>query len=241
MLISTRGIVIRNTKYSDNSVISKIYTRRLGMQSYIINNIHSPKAQIKPSLLLPATILEVVAYHNNLKDIHRIKEARPSPVFESLPFDVIKSSIGLFISELVNKSIKEEEANEPLYDFIEECILYLEHSAVSETLLPLFFILNLSRFLGFAPNDNWSATSPTFHMEDGGFTKNTGREEIIVVEPHSEYLNILLGTTLSGLGELKIPKFSRQLLLNKMVAYYSLHIPGFINLKSLPVLVNTLN
>ncbi len=240
MLVSTRGIVIRNVKYSESSVISKMYTRTLGMQSYIIQGIHSPKASIKPSLLQAMTLLDLVAYHNKLKDLHRLKEAKPSPILESLPFDVNKSSIGLFMSEVIYKTIKEEEHNEPLFDFIEECIIYLDRSASPEPLLPLHFMLELSRHLGFYPHNNIDEDSCYFQLKDGYFSPNSGRETEVISPPHSQHLSSMLGVPLEQLKEINIPRASRQYLLESMCTYYSLHVPGFTHIKSLQVLTSTL-
>ena len=240
MLISTRGIVIRNVKYSESSVISKIYTRTLGMQSYMIQGIHGAKAAIKPSLLQAMTLLDLVAYHNKLKDLHRLKEARPAPVLESLPFDVNKSSIGLFMSEIIYKTIREEEPNEPLFDFIEECIIYLDESETTQPLLPVFFMLELSKHLGFYPHNNIDEDNYYFHLKEGYFSPNSGIENEVISPPHSKYLSLLLECTLETLKDLHIPKTSRQILLENLCTYYSLHIEGFSHVKSLQVLTSTL-
>ena len=240
MLINTRGIVIRNVKYSDSSVISKMYTRRLGMQTYIIQSIHSPKANIKPSLLQPMTILDLVAYHNKLKDMHRLKEAKASPVLDNLPFDVVKSSVGLFMSELIYKSVKEEELNEPLYDFIEECILYLDSSGTNEPLLPLYFMLGLSVFLGFPPQDNMSEDRNYFDLKEGVFVEKENFALDTIPPPHAQYLASLMNCTLQDINLQSIPKASRQILMDKLITFYGYHLAGFNGLKSLSVLTSTL-
>lgn len=240
MIIDTRGIVIKNTKYSDTSVISKIYTRELGMQTYIINRIHSPKAPIKPSLLQPLTILEISAYHNKLKSIQRLKEAKTSPNLNSIPFEVVKSSIGLFISEVLYICIKEEEPNEALFDFLVSLILHLDNSPDPQPLFPLYFMLSLSKFLGFPPHNNRTNTNNIFHLKEGEFMDSTDNADLIIEGEDSLHLSQILSISLVGMNELNIPKPSRNSLMNKIIMYYSLHIPSFTNLKSLPVLISTL-
>src|SRR5665213_2692691 len=105
MLVNTSGIVIRNTKYGEDSVISKIFTREFGMQTYIINGIHGPKASIKASLIQPLTILDLVVYYQKLKEIQRIKEARCPVQLTSLHSDHTKSGICMFVSEVLFKVI----------------------------------------------------------------------------------------------------------------------------------------
>ena len=239
MLIHTQGIVIRNVKYSDSGVISKIYTRNLGMQSFLIQGIYAPKAMIKPSLLQPMTILELVVFHNKIKDLQRLKEARPQPLLSYLPFDVNKGSIGLFMSEIIYKTIKEEEQNNPLFDFLMECIIYLDQSPSSEPLMPLYFMLELSKHLGFYPNNN-NEENYFFHLKEGEFFSYPAKEDETIIPEHAIYLSRLLHSKLSDLQGIHIPKISRQYLLEKLCLYYSLHMPSFTQLKSLSVLSNTM-
>lgn len=240
MLTKTSGIVLKNTKYSDSSVISKIYTRQLGIQTYIVNAIHSPKAAIKPSLLQPMMLLDMVVYHNPAKNIHRIKEVKGLPVLNNLHFDVIKSAIGMYMAELIYRSVKEEEPNENLYDFLEDCILRVDASDSGLALWPVFFALHFTQWLGFFPNNNWSAATPYFNIEEGSFVPFLQQQAHYIEPPHSEYLSQLLNASADSFSAINIPKASRNLLLSRVMDYYSTHIADFSTLRSLPVLASLL-
>lgn len=241
MLQKTAGIVIRNTKYSESSVISKIYTRQLGMQSYIINGLHSPKAPIKPSLLQPLTLLELVVYSNPNKNIQRIKEATSFPSLQNLHFDVIKSSIGLYIAELIHRSVMEEEPNQRLYNFLEQSVLALDEAGTGIGLFPIYFSLHLTNHLGFFPQNNFSAhDKDIFSLEEGEFTDQPVSEENAILPPDSQYFSQIISTEYEHLPSLHIPRNTRNALLIKILRYYKLHLPNFQDLKSLPVLMNVL-
>ncbi|MDQ3072124.1 MAG: DNA repair protein RecO [Bacteroidota bacterium] len=237
MLAKTSGIVLRNTKYAESSVISKIYTRQFGIQTYIINSVRSPKAAIKPSLLMPLSLLEMVVYHNTTKDIQRIKEAKNNPVLHRLHFDVVRSAIALYTAELIYKSVKEEEANEELYTFLEHFIQRLDDEHTPLTLMPLYITVELTRHLGFYPHGNYSAANPVFILAAGEFAESPAHGGNNIEEPHSRYLHTLLGHSLSDLDTLHIPKAARNHLLHRMQDYYMLHLPNFQPLKSLGVLM----
>src|SRR6266576_857317 len=97
MIHRTRGIVFRTIKFSETSVVSKIYTEKFGMQSYIVNGVRSEKSKTKAAQLQVMSILEMEVYHQENRNLNRIKEMRPAYVFTSLLFEPLKSSIGLFM------------------------------------------------------------------------------------------------------------------------------------------------
>ena len=78
MVHNTKGIVLRVVKYGETSVIVTIYTELFGIQSYIVNGVRttSKKGASKASLFQPAAILDLIVYHNELKNLQRIKESR---------------------------------------------------------------------------------------------------------------------------------------------------------------------
>src|SRR6476620_11401393 len=126
MIHRTRGIVFRTIKFSETSVISKIYTEKFGMQSYIINGVRSEKSKTKAGQLQVMSILEMEVYYQENRNLNRIKEMRPAYVFTSLLFDPLKSSLGLFMMEVLNKCIHEEETNEAMYAFIADGLQLLD-------------------------------------------------------------------------------------------------------------------
>src|SRR4030095_3209256 len=142
MLQKTAGIVFRTIKFSETSVVSKIYTERFGMQSYIINGVRSPKSRFKASLLQSLSLLEMEVYYRENRNLNRIKEFQPAYIFKSIPFDVVKSSVGLFMIDVLSKSIREEEPNTGLFQFIFEKVTSLDEC---EQLPPEFLLHFLIR------------------------------------------------------------------------------------------------
>ena len=236
MLVKTPGIAIKNTKYGETSVISKIYTRQFGMQSFIINGIHAAKAAIKPSQLQSLVLLDLVIYNNHTKKLQRIKELKSQPVLANLHFDVIKSSIGMYMAELIYKTIKEEEPNEALYDFLEEMVLKLDTAKGKLSFLPLVFTIRLSGLLGFYPQNNFSNERKIFSLQDGRFKEFPDKNEEIIEAPYTEYLSGLLQENPTQ----PIPRQARTYLLNRLMDYYNAHIPSFQEIKSLSVLHSVL-
>lgn len=151
MLYKTRGISLSHIKYRESSIIAKIYTEAFGMQSYIVNGVRSKKAGTKIALFQPLTMLDLVVYHNKKKEINRISEIKCSLNSQTIPFNIKKTSIALFLTELLNKTLHEEEENEPLFEFINQSIEILDGLKEKFENFHLHFMLLLSRYLGIKP------------------------------------------------------------------------------------------
>ena len=226
MLHKTRGIALNYIRYRETSIIVKIYTEEFGIQSYVVNGVRTAKSKTnRIALFQPMTLLDLVVYHKSKEHtIHRLAEVKCSLPFKSLPFDFIKSSISLFITELLVKTLREEEANTPLFEFLNEAIIYLEESSEGFENFHLQFLAKYSFYLGFGID--------------------TVREmEQQLAENHYPYtLDALMQEALQRfiLLPFDYPNYldrqRRQQLLNTLIFYYKTHLEGLGEIKSLEVL-----
>jgi len=149
MLHKTRGIVFRLTKYGETSIIVSIFTEAFGLQSYIVNGVRSKASKNKIALYQPLTLLDLVVYHREHGDIMRIKEIRCAHPYHSLPMDVRKTSMAMFINEIVNKTVKDQSHAHELCDFMFYSLMSLDEQTAGVENFHLIFLLKLARFLGF--------------------------------------------------------------------------------------------
>jgi len=240
MLHKTRGIVFHQIKYSESSVIVKIYTEKLGIQSYLVKGIRKKNPTIKPGYFQALTLLDLVVNKKEKKDLQFIKEIRLAYPFNTIHQNIVKSAVALFLNEILYKSIREEEANQKLFDFLYNTIKILDITDESLSLFHLIFMLQLSKYLGFFPKENYSEKDKFFNLQDGEFQPIPATEHIFLNEKQSRYLNILLSQNFENHSEITIQKNIRDELTIEILKYYQLHISGFSNLKSLPVLSEVL-
>ena len=118
MLHKTRGIVFKTTDYSESSVVVQIFTEKFGLQSYIINGAKKPKAKISRNMLQPLHLVDMVVYHKSNGNVQRIAELKNSPTLQTIPYDVIKSCIVMFLNEVLYKAVKQQTPDETIFDFI---------------------------------------------------------------------------------------------------------------------------
>ncbi len=234
MLVTTQGIVLRSVNYGETSVILDIYTKDFGRRSYILNGVRKKNAAFKQALVNVSSWVEMVTYHRDDKDLLRIKEVKPHIIYESIPFDVIKGTVSLFMTELLEKTVRESEKNVPLFQYIEQSYRTLDR-AEKTTYFPLGFPIGLMQFLGFAPSTEHPKTDLFLDIREGRFVPN---------QPHIHYLDEtlsqfwkLLEYTLPGNPPPEnMNKSERQALLDGIMEYYKFHIEGFKGLNSLSIL-----
>src|SRR5690349_15199853 len=151
MLVKTRGIVLNYLKYRETSIIARVYTETLGLQTYIINSIRKKGPGSRIALFQPLTLLEMVVYTSGSGGITRISEYKCAHPFTTLLYDIRKSSIALFLSEIISASVKEEEENPGLFAFLYQSIVALDTKTENFENFHLGFLLQFAHFLGFGP------------------------------------------------------------------------------------------
>src|ERR1700741_3550871 len=172
MLHKTRGIVFKTTDYGESSVIVQIFTEKFGLQSYIINAVKKPKAKISRNMLQPLHLLDMVVYHKNAGSVQRISELKNAPVLQTIPYDVIKSSLAIFLNEVLYKAVRAQSADENLFGFVFSAIEWLDHQTEGLANFHLLFLIQLTRYLGFYPDRTLAAGADYFDLRNGVFCRH---------------------------------------------------------------------
>ena len=236
MLHKTRGIVLRTANYADTSIITKIYTERFGIQSYLIKGAKRKKASIKANLFQPFSLLELVAYKKEKKQLQTLKEARPEIYFYSIPHEPAKTSILFFLNEVVLKCLQEEENNPELFSFLHESIQTLDAEENSFINLHLIFLVRLSRFLGFYPQGGFSDTNSLFDLRDGKFTNKKPLHPDYLTAENSRLLNKIILCNYYTMKNMVLSGKERKNLLDIILRFYELHLSGMNSISSRKVL-----
>ncbi|CAG5012285.1 DNA repair protein RecO [Dyadobacter sp. CECT 9275] len=226
MLHKTKGIALNYLRFRESSIIAKIYTESFGIQSYIVNGVRSSKAKgNRIALFQPLTLLDMVVYHKGKQDtVHRIAEMKCYEPFKSLPYHVTKSGISLFVTEILGKTLKEEEQNEPLFHFIEQSILYLDEAETGFENFHIQFLLHLASYLGFGIDE---AEDLETELKNNYYPRLTDDMDMGVI-----------GTLLTGQYgvPIKMDRIRRAVLLEKLIFFYKIHMESLGEIKSLDVL-----
>jgi DNA repair protein RecO (recombination protein O) len=202
----------------------------------MVNSVRKKNAKVRSSVFQSLSLVEMIVYHKERGGLQRISEIRQAPALRTVPFDVLKSSMALFINEVLYKSIREEEANPQLFDFIFHSIQWLDVHEPANPDFHLLFLVQLSKYLGFYPTDNYSETNTVFNLQEGIFEALTPPHPFFLKQPLSEHFYQILRHLPDFSAHLKIPAHEKRELIERILEYYQLHISGFGNIKSHKVL-----
>jgi DNA repair protein RecO (recombination protein O) len=222
MIHKTRGIVFRFTRYGETSIIVTIFTEAFGLQSYIVNGVRSKTSKNKIALYQPLTLLNLVVYHRERANIERIKEIQCFHPYHSLTVDIKKATIAMFITELLNKTVKEESGQPNLFEFLVEALIRMDSLEKNEENAHLIFLIKLSRYLGFGPQ---------FANEVLGGRITDEKTELVLQQ--------LLTTDFEN--DVVVSKEQRRNLLELLLKFYQEHLENFGELKSVQVLRDVLS
>ncbi|KOF02595.1 hypothetical protein OB69_09695 [Roseivirga seohaensis subsp. aquiponti] len=228
MLHRTRGIVLSYIKYRETSIIVRVFTEAFGMQSYIVNSVRSAKSRGKMALYQPLGLLDLVVYHKNGKDLQRISEAKFAYGYSSIPFNPVKTGIGIFLTEMLSKTLREESENEGLYDFVHQAMVIFDHLETNISNFHLQFLMKCSGYLGFEPQ---SAEGFIEELGEHGVHFSTLEAERAII---SDLMNKPLG------DEITLSSQLRRDVLSHIIKFYQIHVSGLNEIKSLEVLKEVL-
>lgn len=235
MLEKTRGIILHTVKYGDSSLIVTVYTEKFGRQAFLIHAVRSTRSKTKAGILQPLFIVDLEVYEKMTREVQRIREVRIAHTYSSIPFDIIKTTQVLFLSEVLFRILQEEESNPSLFHFLEGTLLFFDMMGKEKSLFYIWFLVHLTSYLGIVPDIQGN--------QDGWLDMQKGT--IVPFEPlHSPYmdriitlkLKQLLQTQLQDLGGFNLAREERQILVKNLLEYYHLHFNTLVNLKSFEIL-----
>jgi DNA repair protein RecO (recombination protein O) len=243
MTHKTRGIVLRNIRYGETSLVVTVFTELFGVQAYMVNGVRTAKKTGNKAVLYqPASLLEMEVYHSEQRSMHRIKECSWPYLFKEVLSDVVKNSIALFMVELLYKMLKQPEQNNDLFYFCEDALQVLDEAppAVAAN-FPLYFSLQLPQFFGFSISDMppalAAAESVYLDLQEGVFTSTQPLTHHYIQDEDAMTTSELLKVMHPDeLAQVKLNQQKRRNLLLRYMDYYALHIPEFGTMKTLQVL-----
>ncbi|MFN3967574.1 DNA repair protein RecO [Flavobacterium sp.] len=232
MQVKTKAIVISSLKYQEKSLIVKCFTLSDGLKSYFVQSaFSSKKSNQKIAYFQPLTLLEIEANHKNKGTLEHFKEIKLAHAYHTINTDVIKSTIVIFLSEMLHHSIQEEEKNENLFLFLESALLWLDNHEETAN-FHLILLLEVTKFLGFYP-DTTDIDGKHFEMKDGVFSPFLGTS---CLTEHETHLFKKLIDLKFDSNQKVFAGIERQILLKILLDYYTIHLDGFKKPKSLEVL-----
>ena len=239
MIAKTNAIVLSKLKYGENDLIIKCYTKQFGVVSFLQKGIlKSKKGKVKKAYFQLLTQLQLEITYQDNRSLQYIKEVKPHVIYTTLHNNIYKSTIVMFLAEVLATSLQEEEKNESLYQYLETTLQWLDMQENCAN-FHLLFLLKLTKHLGFYPEQNTNNTS-FFNLKDGKFEEKP-TDLYSISGKNLTLLKQLLGTIFDDLSAIKINATQRQVFLTMLLLYFDLHLGSFKKPKSLEIFNQVFN
>jgi DNA repair protein RecO (recombination protein O) len=236
MLENTKAIILQQIKYSDAGIVVHAYTRRFGRQSVLVRGLRKKQSGKHNIMFQPLFVLDLTIYHKESREMQTLKEASVSFSPYSIHSEVMKSSMALFIGEVLSSVLYEEIPNEQLFDFIESSIIYLDEAPGHYSNFHIAFLSGLSSFLGFEPSKQKSQHDIFFDMQNGRFVPAPPLHGNYASEEISDVLAKFFSSSFESAAGIHLNGKMRNETLDTILKYYSLHLPALKRINSLAVL-----
>ena len=236
MIEKFEGIVLRTLKYNDVLMIADIYTAQCGRMSFLVPVSHSKRSKVRSVLFQPLSMLSFTATVKAGRNLSRIAEAQPYAMYCSIPNDVVKSSIALYLAELLTFALREDGRDDALFTFLDRSFTLFDNLEQGYADFHLIFMVQLLRFQGIYPNLENYVPGCYFDLMQGYATREHPLHPHFLSPDDAVSFVELLRTEYSSMHRLSLNRVLRGEFLATLSLYYKLHIPEFPELKSAAIL-----
>ncbi len=236
MLQSSRGFVFNVSRYSDTSGIIRIFTETEGIKSFVVKSLYSRTSKLKPALFGHLSLIDVLADYKPGRSLQYIREVSLNKPFFEITDNIVRSSVLLFINEVLLKTVREEEPNPMLFNFIEHTLDSLNNKEIPVSAFHLLFMIRLSDHLGFGTVHALTAEGEHFDLLSGTNEVNEPSHTYFVSDKAFELLKSISLMDYPDLKTLDCNKQVRLDLMNKLIDFYKIHIPDMHDIRSAKIL-----
>ncbi len=231
-----RGIVLHTLKYGDKSMIVYLLTDVGGRQSFMVQGVRSSRGHgSKAGLFQPIFAVEFEGLQSSKMELHRFKEVHSGQLLHSIPFDVRKSTIALFMAEVLYRLVRESEPNPDLFEFVWHSVGALDALQEGVANFHLWFLSNLSAFLGFFPQGHYH-TGDWFDIREGCYTSTQPLHTLHFTPENSCFLRDFTECDVTCLAEIGMNRTQRVSFMQSLLTYYGYHLDAIRAVQSVQIL-----
>lgn len=231
-----QAIVLSSVRHSDRAVIVNVYTRTRGRMSLLVNVGAGKGARRTAALVMPLAQVEFECAASGARELHRPKGLTFAYSYRSIYFSPVKNAIGIFLTEFLNRLLREADADPLTYRYISESLIALDTLPGPVANFHLVFLAGLTTFMGIAPDLEGYSPGAVFDMRAGVYTRlHPGHNDILMGE-NARAPRLLARLNYANMHRLTLRRSEREALLAGLLRYWSIHFPGTGTLRSTEVL-----
>jgi DNA repair protein RecO (recombination protein O) len=207
------AILLHRINYSNSSLVVNCFTKQHGRQSFLFQG-----GKKKSAPIFPLSLCEITYYHRTDNELGKITEFAPMKSLLHIQLDPIKSSIAFFWADIIRQTTTDGQNDSAMFDFLGSKIVDL-NQAESVLNTNLIFLLEYTQFLGIEPQH--AANKRYFNLTEGVFTN----EFYGAYTFGGDEIDALQRMICSEIAQ-NVPPIVRRKMLDVLVLYYTLHVPG---------------
>ncbi len=235
MIVHSTAIVLKAIDYGDSSKILTIFSRKDGKIAVIAHGAKKPKSKFA-GLAETGNILDVVYYLKKNRSVQILSEASYAEKTFDLRQNFEKMAVSLSALELINQLLHENEVNNPLFDFTQKFLLWLNKTQVQPALVFPYLQLRLINLMGLGLQLKTSQDAgKTFYLniENGTVnSKNTSSRSYRLTEKQLRYIILTLRSRNSAVFKIPFENGELKELVTYLDRYLYFHVDGLRSRKS---------
>jgi DNA repair protein RecO (recombination protein O) len=223
-----QGIFLHRTAFSDSSLIVTYYTAEKGLRKFVFKG-----GKKKAFQLFPLAPTELTFYGRQESDLLQLTgtEALFATDFQ---FDPVKSTIAFFMAETIRKCVHEFDTDAHVFTFLQERVQQLQRADDNLSHFPLAFLIDFTEIIGVQP-----LVEPDgfiFDLDEGSIGKFAPNEHRSVRGEAVSYI----ADAITGKNT-TVVKGVRYNVMQIMMDYYKIHVPGLREFETYPIVQEILS
>lgn len=236
MLKKSDSIILKTVKYGDSQLIIDMLTLEYGRMSVVWKMPRKRKGSVGPHIFQPLTIVQMECEQKSQKGLPLLKECHISSPYYSIYTDPVKMSVCFFVAEFLVLVTKAEQSDSLFYSFVENSLKWYDVADSATANFHLMFLVRASKFLGFYPNMETYSEGYFFDLKAAEFVPSMPLHRDALQPSEAALVSVLMRMTPSNMHLFRFSRTERNRAVEVMLRFYSLHIPGFREMKSWDVL-----
>lgn len=208
MVTTTDAIVLRTLKYGDQKLIVDFYTEQLGRVSSMVKLSVTKKGRMRKQLFQPLTLLSITVDYRQRQQLQKLQDVQMLAPWQTLCFDPVKTTVGIFLAEVLYNVARQEQTDETLFRFVRTSMEWFDTTDRGVANFHIAFLIQLTRYLG------WD-----IHYADDAWK-----------------LGDVVEMTIESAETYPLSRQQRQAFLQQILRHYEDNVPSFPQLHSLPIM-----
>ncbi len=232
-LVTTPAIVLSVIKYNDTDAVIQTFTAQTGFTAFFVRGFYKGrKSRVWKAVFQPAALIEIVFNYKNKGQLEHFKDVRILYHYKNLYRDFDKLNIATFLREILLESLKNEQGDMALFQFIYKKFVALDQEKFDPD-FHLKFLLQLTRYLGFFPD--LQTEGSYFDLQNAVFTFQIPLNPYLT-EAETKLFRDFSGMIFAAKKNIKITQPDRKKLIDMLIRFYRYHITRFQIPKSVIIL-----